>query len=123
MKNLLAFTAFLAAGFFLGSRRARKTGPIEQFCIEVKADTKEAYAALKELQAQIVKTEASAIQFNQRSANLVAIIRQQEYRSSVTNTEQMLCRGDIDALQARQDAGEVLTDAEHELLCKYQIPA
>lgn len=58
MKNLLAFTAILAAGFLLGSRRARKAGPIDQFCIEVKADTSQAVAALKDLQAQAVKTTA-----------------------------------------------------------------
>ena len=57
MKNLLAFTAFLAAGILLGSRRARKAGPISQICVEVKADTAQAVAALKNLQAQAVKTQ------------------------------------------------------------------
>ena len=84
MKNLLAFTAFLAAGFLLGSRRARKAGPIEQFCIEVKADTKEALAALKELQAQIVKTDVVAAQFNVRAADLVANLHKQDYRTKTT---------------------------------------
>ncbi len=85
MKNLLAFTAFLAAGFFLGSRRARKAGPINQYCIEVKADTKEALAALKELQAQVVKTDAVVAEFNLRGADLVQAIRQHDYRSVDTN--------------------------------------
>jgi hypothetical protein len=70
MKNLLAFTAFLAAGLFLGGRRARKAGPIEQICIEVKADTSQAVAALKELQAQTVKTVNVLSDFNLLEAAL-----------------------------------------------------
>jgi hypothetical protein len=58
MKNLLAYAALLGAGFLFGSRRARKAGSIDQICIEVKADTAQAVAALKELQAQSVKTQA-----------------------------------------------------------------
>ncbi len=83
MKNLLAFTAFLAAGFLLGSRRARKAGPVQEICIEVKADTKKALAALKELQAQVVKTDAATVQFTQRAADLVAITR--DYRTKITD--------------------------------------
>lgn len=56
MKNLLAFTAFLAAGFLLGSRRARKAGPITQLGIEVVCDAKNALAQLKELEQQAAKT-------------------------------------------------------------------
>jgi hypothetical protein len=85
MKNLLAFTAFLAAGLLLGGRRARKAGPIDQYRIEVKADTKEAVAALKELQAQVVKTDTAVAQFNVSAADLVTALRTQDYRSMRTD--------------------------------------
>jgi hypothetical protein len=56
VKNLLAFSAFLAAGFLLGSRRARKAGPIEVLTIEV--DATQATTALRVLGQQAAKTAA-----------------------------------------------------------------
>lgn len=90
MKNLLAFTAFLAAGFLLGSRRARKAGPIGQICMEVKVDTAQAVAALKELQAQTTKTLSVTHDLTVRGADLVAVMRQESYR----------CRADYDGKRA-----------------------
>ncbi len=92
MKNLFAFAAFLAAGFLLGSRRARKAGPIEQICIEVKADTAQAVAALKDLQTQAVKTTNVVAQFNLRGADLVATLPLQSYRAQ-RGTEPGRCTG------------------------------
>lgn len=78
MKNLLAFTAFLAAGFLLGSRRARKAGPISvmPMRIEIEANTSQALSSLKLLQAQAVKTtdalsaaDRLTSQFQQRYAS------------------------------------------------------
>lgn len=80
MKNLLAFTAFLAAGFLLGSRRARKAGPIDQLCIEVKADTTQAVEALKRLEAQYVKTYSVQSKLDLRGHDLVAVCSGQDYR-------------------------------------------
>jgi hypothetical protein len=55
MRNLLAFTAFLAAGFLLGSRRARKHGPVTVIDMAIEVDTSQATTALKELEARAVK--------------------------------------------------------------------
>jgi hypothetical protein len=59
VKNLLAFSAFLAAGFLLGSRRARKAGPIKVMSIAVEVDTSQAMPALYRLQKQAEKTTAA----------------------------------------------------------------
>jgi hypothetical protein len=80
VKNLLASTAFLAAGFLLGSRRARKAGPIDQLCIEVKADTTQAVEALKRLEAQYVKTYSAQAKLPLCGADLVAVCEGQDYR-------------------------------------------
>jgi hypothetical protein len=82
MKNLLACAAFLGAGVLFGSRRARKAGPIGQICVEVKADTAQAVTALKELQAQAVKTIATVSDFELRGASLVATASASNYRRS-----------------------------------------
>jgi hypothetical protein len=119
VKNLLAFTAFLAAGFLLGSRRARKAGPIQVMSIEVKVDAKEALATLKKLEAQTVRLVC-------RGKELVAVLRTEGMREVVAGRRldesqviPMPCQADIDALQARLDAGESLTDAERATLYQY----
>jgi hypothetical protein len=85
MRNLLAFTAFLAAGYLLGCRRARKAGPIEQLSIEIKADTSQAVAALKKLQAEAVKAQTVLTQFELRGADVVAACRLHNYRSGTSD--------------------------------------
>jgi hypothetical protein len=118
VKNLLAFTAFLAAGFLLGSRRARKAGPIQVMSIEVKVDAKEALATLKTLEAQTVRLAC-------RAQDLVAVFRTSGMREVVAGRREeslvnsSLCQADIDALQARLAAGESLTDAERAILYQY----
>ena len=76
MKNLLAFTAFLAAGFLLGSRRARKAGPVEVMSIEVKVDAKEALATLKTLETQTVRLTC-------RGEELLKVLRADGIRETV----------------------------------------
>ena len=57
MKQLLAFTAFLATGFLLGNRRARKAGPACVINCAVEVDTSQATAALKALEARAVHAQ------------------------------------------------------------------
>ena len=113
MKNLLAFTAFLAAGFLLGSRRARKAGPIGQICMEIKVDTAQAVAALKELQAQATKTISVIPDYKVRGADLVAVLRKESYRQTRPNFEPGRATGQttrmVDAaIQTLFKTGEVI---------------
>lgn len=101
MKNLFAFTTLFAAGFLLGSRRARKAGPVGQICIEVQADTAQAVAALKELQAQATKTLRVTQDITLRGADLQALLRQAAYR----------CRADDEGKRATGQTTRLVDEA------------
>jgi hypothetical protein len=119
MKNLLAFTAFLVIGYGLGSRRARKAGPVEVMSIEVKVDAKKALATLKTLEAQTVRLIC-------RGQELLPVLRTDGMQEMVAGCRRedreapaALCQADIVALQSRRDAGEDLSDTEREILYQY----
>lgn len=88
MKNLLAFTAFLAAGYLVGCRRARKAGPISQMCIEVEVDTSQAISALKHLQAYALKATVALTEADELASQL----KQKHEHSIVFESSDLLGR-------------------------------
>ena len=88
MKKLVFFAVALASGFALGSRRARKRGPIEQLCIEIKADTSQAVAALGELtkKVQVCKVHVDGL-LKGSGKELTAVLRAHDYRQHRTGGE------------------------------------